>query len=86
MKYTDIPQGTDPTTLVGLLTLSQKDSLVGVQYTQDCYYNPIQDASDNWVISTQEIASTTNPDTLWVQTLELIPYVPKPAPPFPPLN
>ena len=41
--------------LVGLLTIEEKDSLVGVQYQPDVYYNPIQDYDSNWVISLTEI-------------------------------
>ena len=70
----------DITTLVGLLTIEQKDQLIGVYYSPDSIYNPIQDINDNWVISTEEMINTINPDTLWVKELELIPYEPKPSP------
>jgi hypothetical protein len=73
MKLVDITTE-DITTLVGLLTIEQKDELVGVLYAPDSYYNPIQDANNNWVISTEEMIYTTNEDTLWVKELELIPY------------
>jgi hypothetical protein len=49
----------------------------------DSYFNPIQDNDDRWVISIEEISQCLNPDFMWVQNLPLIPYVPKPAPPFP---
>ena len=70
-------------TYVGLLTESQKDSLVGQLYDDDSYFNPIQDDFDQWVISTEEIEFCVNPEFMWVKTLPLIEYVPKPAPPFP---
>lgn len=70
----------DITTLVGLLTLEQKNQLVGVYYAPDCRYNPLADLHDNYIISTEEMINTTNPDTLWVKELELIPYEPKPSP------
>ena len=79
MKLADITTE-DVTTLVGLLTEIQKDELVGTWYASDSYYNPIQDVNDNWVISVEEIANTTNPATEWVKDLELIPYEPKPTP------
>ena len=79
MKLADITTE-DVTTLVGLLTEIQKDELVGTWYAADSYYNPIQDVNDNWVISVEEIANTTNPDTLWVKELDLITYEPKPTP------
>jgi hypothetical protein len=79
MKLTDITTE-DITTLVGLLTEVQKDELVGVYYSADSIYNPIQDIDDNWVISTEEMIYTTNEDTLWVKDLDLIEYKPKPTP------
>jgi hypothetical protein len=36
---------------VGLLTESQKDSLVNQLYDEDSYFNPIQDLDENWIIS-----------------------------------
>ncbi len=79
MKLADITTE-DITTLVGLLTEVQKDELVGVYYSADSIYNPIQDIDDNWVISTEEMIYTTNEDTLWVKDLDLIPYFAKPTP------
>lgn len=79
MKLTDITSE-DTTTLVGLLTIEQKDELVGVYYAPDSIYNPIQDINDNWVISVEEMQDTINEDTLWVKELELIEYQPKPSP------
>ena len=70
-------------TYVGLLTESQKDSLVGQLYDEDSYFNPIQDDFDQWVISTEEMDFCVNPEFQWVKELPLIEYVPKPAPPFP---
>jgi hypothetical protein len=43
----------------------------------DSYFNPIQDANDNWVISTEEINFCTNPEFQWVKYLPLIEYKPK---------
>jgi hypothetical protein len=79
MKLADITTE-DITTLVGLLTEVQKDELVGVYYSADSIYNPIQDIDNNWVISTEEMIYTTNEDTLWVKDLDLIEYKPKPSP------
>ena len=79
MKLADITTE-DLATLVGLLTEVQKDELIGVYYSADSIYNPIQDIDDNWVISTEEMIYTTNEDTLWVKDLELIEYKPKPTP------
>lgn len=76
MKLKDITTE-DKSTLVGLLTELQKNELIGQWYTDDSYYNPIQDINDNWVISIEEIEFTINPNTIWVKDLELIPYTPK---------
>ncbi len=70
-------------TQVGLLTETQKDSLVGQLYDEDSYFNPIQDDFDNWIISIEEIDFCTNPLFDWVKTLPLINYEPKPSPPLP---
>ena len=66
---------------VGLLTETQKDSLVGQQYAPDSYFNPIQDLYDQWVISIEEMDFCVNPEFQWVKDLPLIPYEPKPSPP-----
>jgi len=79
MKLTDITTE-DIATLVGLLTEVQKDELVGVYYSADSIYNPIQDIDDNWIISVEEMIYTSNPETLWVKELDLIEYKPKPTP------
>lgn len=71
---------------VGLLTLLEKESIVGQQFAPDSYFNPIQDIDDNWVISTQEMEFCVNPEFMWVKDLPLIEYIPKPTPPFPPIN
>lgn len=78
MKLTDITQS-EWTTYVGLLTIEQKDLIVGQQYTTDSYFNPIQDLNDNWVISIEEMEYCTNVEFLWVKDLTLIEYVPKPV-------
>jgi hypothetical protein len=71
-------------TQVGLLTETQKDSLVGQLYDEDSYFNPIQDISDQWIISIEEMEFCVNLEFQWVKDLPLIDYKPKPSPPFPP--
>jgi hypothetical protein len=66
---------------VGLLTQVQKDELVGQWYAPDSYFNPIEDADNNWVISQEEMSQCVNPNFLWVKDLPLIEYKPKPTPP-----
>lgn len=65
---------------VALLTETQKEQLVGQQYAPDSYFNHIQDADNNWIISTEEMIYCTNEEFMWVKDLELIPYEPKPTP------
>ena len=79
MKLADITTQ-DPTTLVALLTEEEKDLLVGVFYSDDSIYNPIQDFYNDWIISLEEVNDTTNPDTMWVKDLNIIEYKPKPTP------
>jgi hypothetical protein len=57
---------------VGLLTLIEKEAVEGKEYTDNSYYNPIQDTNANWVISTQEMDDTTFVDYLWVKELPII--------------
>lgn len=63
--------------LVGLLTLVEKNKIEGQQYAPDCFFNPIQDINNDWVISTQEMEFCTNPEFNFVKNLPLIEYLPK---------
>jgi hypothetical protein len=65
---------------VGLLTIEQKDQLVGQLYDDDSYFNPIQDIDNNWIISQEEIEQNIFPIFDWLQSIPLIEYKPKPAP------
>jgi hypothetical protein len=40
--------------MIAILTQQQKDILIGKTYDGVCYFNPILDLNDNWVISEQE--------------------------------
>jgi len=55
---------------VGLLTIEQKDLLIGQQFMVDVYFNPIQDLNNNWIISIEEIDQCNNQFS-WVKELEL---------------
>lgn len=65
---------------VRLLTPSQKEALQGKQYRPNCWFNPIQDINDNWVISNEEVSQCVNQTVMWVKDLPLIEYEPKPEP------
>jgi hypothetical protein len=67
---------------VGLLTEIEKDSLVGQMYAPDSFFNPLQDNSDNWIISIEEMEQCVTTEFQWVKDLPLIEYVAKPAPPL----
>jgi hypothetical protein len=67
-------------TQVRLLTLSQKEVLQGKQYRPNCWFNPIQDINDNWVISNEEVSQCINTTVVWVIDLPVIDYVAKPEP------
>lgn len=58
---------------VALLTQEQAEQLRGKQYSNDCYFNPIQDANGNWIISIEEVNQCS---IEWVKQLELIEYQP----------
>jgi hypothetical protein len=58
---------------VGLLTTEQADLIRGVQFAPDSYFNPIQDADGNWIISLEEIQRCS---LEWVKELPLIEFKP----------
>ena len=62
--------------MIAILTIEQKDQLVGQTYDGVCYFNPIQDINDNWIISQEEVIQS-NID--WVKQLPLSEYQPKPV-------
>jgi len=62
---------------VGLLTLAQKNDIFEMLFDDDSYFNPIQDADDNWIISIEEIEFCTVEQFQWVKQLPLIEFKPK---------
>ena len=76
MKIADLTQE-EKAIYVGLLSVAQKDLLVGQLFDEDSYFNPIQDDADNWIISIEEIEQNQNPDCGWLQDLEMIIFIPK---------
>lgn len=61
-------------TTVYMLTEQQATQLKGVEYTTDMTFNPIQDADGNWIISVEEVSTSTID---WVKELPAIEYNPK---------
>ena len=66
------------TKYVAILTEEQKNQLIGEMYADDSYFNVIQDADNNYVISEEEINFLANHDFLWLNDLPLSIYNPKP--------
>ena len=62
--------------MIAILTTEQKDQLVGQTYDGVCFYNPIQDLNDNWIISEEEINQS---DLVWLKELSLEEFQPKPV-------
>ncbi len=60
-----------------LLTTEQKESLVGQTFAPDSFFNPVQDADDNWFISIEERQFNVNPEFVWINDLPEIDWVPK---------
>ena len=77
MKIADLTQE-EKAIYVGLLSITQKDLLVGQLFDEDSYFNPIQDGNDpqNWIISIEEIEQNIYYDFNWLQDLEMILFVP----------
>jgi len=59
--------------IVHLLTEQEAQSLIGVEFIPDNYFNPIQDADGNWIISIEEVQQCSID---WVKLLPLITYKP----------
>ncbi len=60
--------------MVALLTHQQAEALQGVEVVTDNFFNPIQDADDNWIISLEEVNQCS---IEWVKQLPQIEYNPK---------
>ena len=69
--------------LVALLTIEQKESLIGQLVQPDWYFNPVQDCNNVWFISTEEIDNSIYPQNEWVKALSLSEWCPVPPPPTP---
>lgn len=66
---------------VYLLTEEQKELIVNQTFTQDSYFNPVQDYFYNWIISKEEVEQCIVEEFMWVKDLPEIEYIaPEPAP------
>ena len=59
------------------LTQEQAEQLKGVEFVKDCFFNPIQDLNDNWVISIEEQEQCS---IQWIKDLPTSEYLPKITP------
>ena len=75
MKIADLTQE-EKAIYVGLLSIAQKDLLVGQLFDEDSYFNPLQDFNGNWIISIEEIEQNIYPEFNWLRDLEMIIFVP----------
>lgn len=41
--------------MVSILTQEQKNIISDKEYSDGCFFNPVQDANGNWVVSAEEI-------------------------------
>ena len=69
--------------LVAILTIHQKDSLMGQMVCQDGYFNPTMDVNENWFISSEEIDNSIYPEHEWIKDLTLSVYTGPYVPPSP---
>jgi len=75
---------------VALLTIEQKNILIGKTYDGVCFFNPIEDVNSNYVISEIEYyyclglwyLDELNLDLQFITTLSLSEYFPKPITPL----
>ena len=59
--------------MVVLLTIEQKNLLLGHKFDSHGYFNPVQDADGNWFISIEERDQC---DIEWVKECPEVPYNP----------
>lgn len=59
------------------LSTQQKEQITNQTYSDNCYFNPIEDINGDFFITQEEIDNCINPNFLWVKQLELNIYQPK---------
>lgn len=62
-----------------LLTPAQAEAIRNRAFAKDSYFNPIQDADGNWVISVEEVNQCTAFAYRFVKKLPTIPWNPPPV-------
>jgi hypothetical protein len=62
--------------MIAIITIEQKDSLIGQRFDGVQFFNPVQDIDNNWCVSVEEINQCTNIDFQWVKDLTLSTFNP----------
>jgi K+-transporting ATPase c subunit len=62
---------------VAIISKEMAENLIGQKFNNTCYFNPILDANNNFVLSEEEIKQSNNTELL---NLKLIEYQPKQKP------
>ena len=67
------------------LTIEQKKSIQGVEYTPYQFFNCVQDINNVWFtfLSDSDIVAITDSEWSWILKCPLVEYVPPTPPPFP---
>lgn len=76
--------------MIAIITTEQRDILIGKTYDGTCYFNPILDLNDNFIISEIEYyyclglwyLDELQTDLQFITTLSLSEYFPKPQTPL----
>ena len=71
--------------MIAIITIEQKNILLGQTYDGICYFNPVLDLNDNWIISEIEYyyclglwyLDELQTDLQFITTLPLTEYQPK---------
>jgi hypothetical protein len=71
-----------------ILTVEQKDSIQGVEYAPYQTFNCVQDINDVWFtfLTDDDKRLIIGTEWEWILACPQGEYVPKPSPPFPPIN
>ena len=59
---------------IAYITETEANQLHGLEWVPDNFFNPIQDANDQWFISSEEVLGNTNQSVAWVNNLPLSDY------------
>tara|TARA_R110000822_G_scaffold158970_1_gene298478 strand:- start:3453 stop:3665 length:213 start_codon:yes stop_codon:yes gene_type:complete len=54
-----------------ILTEEQAKELTGLEYSDGCMFNPVQDSDGSWFITEDEIFGCANEDLRWVRRLNI---------------